>query len=143
MPNHRLLLDHTRYVVEERGYETPCHIWQNKPNSAGYGTARDPETGRVRSVHVLYYEQEYGPVTPGFLVHHLCFVRLCVRTEHLKEVTRAEHTRLHRQKSPKLIHAVRLRHASTALNHAEIALEFGLSRSVVTNIIAGKTYADF
>jgi hypothetical protein len=70
------------YVVEERGYRTPCWVWQRFINPDGYGIARD-ESGKLRTAHKWFYEKKYGPVPEGLQLDHLCRLRRCVNAEHL------------------------------------------------------------
>ena len=82
---HHLRSRHPEFVVEDRGYKTPCHIWQRAVTNKGYGHA--VVNGKHRLAHVVAYERVHGPVPPGFELDHLCRVRLCVNAEHLEAVT--------------------------------------------------------
>src|SRR5687768_6855547 len=68
------------YLVEDRGYQTPCWVWQRAKASNGYGTVVvDGEQGRVwRRAHRHFYEQRVGPIPDGHQLDHLCRVRACV-----------------------------------------------------------------
>lgn len=79
---------------EDRGFETPCHIWLLAVNRQGYPTvSRD---GKTRRAHKWRYEKEVGPVPEGRELHHRCEVILCVNPDHQQPVTRTEHVALHR-----------------------------------------------
>lgn len=80
-----------RYHVEDRGYATPCWIWQLGTGSEGYGVVKS--FGRRMQAHRFYYEERFGPIGEGFQLDHLCRVRLCVNPDHLEPVTAAENTR--------------------------------------------------
>ena len=87
--NNRLL----RKAVweEDRGYETPCHIWRSGLNDRGYGmNGRD---GRSRLAHKVLWEERNGPVPDGLTLDHLCRQRDCVNHKHLEPVTHAENCR--------------------------------------------------
>lgn len=73
-----------RYVVENRGYETACHVWQGAVNSKGYAQARR------KLVHRLVYEEAHGPIPAGLVIDHLCCVPGCVNPDHLEAVTNGE-----------------------------------------------------
>jgi hypothetical protein len=64
----------------DHGFVTPCHDWWNP--SAPY---------------VNRWVEVYGPISrrSGYLLHHLCENRRCVRINHLIPVTYKEHKRLH------------------------------------------------
>ncbi len=69
------------YVIEDRGYTTPCWIWRLNLTSAGYGQYRS------------LYEHHIGPVPDDLELDHLCRVRACVNPGHLEPVTHAENMR--------------------------------------------------
>jgi hypothetical protein len=76
--------DLTRYVVEDRGYGTPCHVWIGPHNQKGYALVK---VGRSsRAAHRVVYENAHGPVAAGHTVDHLCRVRDCIREDHLQAV---------------------------------------------------------
>ena len=49
---------------------------------------------RVR-LHRKTYEDHYGPIPPGHLIHHRCEQTACLEPSHLAAMTRAEHNRAH------------------------------------------------
>jgi hypothetical protein len=67
-----------RYAEEDRGYKTPCWIWQGGLNSGGYGP------------HVKFWKQKNGPIPKGLEPDHLCRVRPCINPDHMELVTRRE-----------------------------------------------------
>lgn len=81
------------YVEEDRGYETPCWIWQLKI-AGGYGHIKFK--GEDFHAHIYYYEQyrgrlpEYARLKKGRTheLDHLCRVRECVNPWHLELVQR-------------------------------------------------------
>lgn len=75
------------YLIENRGYKTPCWVWQRHINHNGYGMMRDEtRTGKLRSAHKTYYERKYGAVPAGKQLDHLCRLRRCVNPDHLEPV---------------------------------------------------------
>lgn len=90
-----------RVIFEDRGFATPCMIWQLSTTKKGYARADVPEFGRVR-VHRAAYEIANGPIPSGLVIDHLCRVTACCNPEHLETVTVAENNRRagpHRRKS--------------------------------------------
>lgn len=71
---------------------TPCVEWHTA-DADGYPRLR-VGTRRVR-VHRLMYEAQRGEIPAGYVVHHACENKRCVNPEHLRAVSRADHTRLH------------------------------------------------
>jgi hypothetical protein len=95
------------YVEEDRGYETPCWIWQRSIDGKGYGQAC---VGRQRvGAHRLYYERHVGPIPEGLHIDHLCAIKACVNPDHLEPVTQAENVRRGRatRLTPDSVRAIR------------------------------------
>jgi len=76
--------------VEDRGFSTPCWVWQGSKDK-GYG--RVGAGGKVYKVHRVSYEFYVGPFPPGLVTDHLCRVRDCCNPSHLEAVTSQENTR--------------------------------------------------
>jgi HNH endonuclease len=130
-----------RYVVEDRGYETPCWIWQMAMQDNGYGHFADRSTGYTGTAHRWFYEQEHGPTPPGAQHDHLCRVKACVNPTHLELVTCAENAR--RGDNAKLTYedvAEIKRLRATGLFQREVAEQFGVSRGTVSDIDCGRTW---
>jgi hypothetical protein len=73
-----------RYVVEDRGYETPCWVWQLRIDTYGYGRVH------AEPAHRVSYEERRGPIPAGLTLDHLCRVRECINPDHLEPVTNGE-----------------------------------------------------
>lgn len=74
-----------RYVEEDRGYETPCWVWQWHKDPGGYG--RGWFNGKPGTAHRAFYKALVGPIPEGLHIDHLCRVRACVNPEHMEPVT--------------------------------------------------------
>lgn len=78
-----------RYKVEDRGYETPCWIWQGAKWKNGYGvihvlgTSKADGTSRNEGAHRYAYQLRYGPIPRGQRVLHKCDQPDCVNWNHL------------------------------------------------------------
>lgn len=127
------------HVVENRGYKTPCWIWQLTLTQDGYGRAskgRNPI-----SAHRKYYEKYVGPIPKGLVLDHLCRVRCCVNPEHLEPVTPIENTRrgLNAKISPEDVLTIKeLR--KNGLTFKEIGRRFGITPSAVNLIHKGRNW---
>jgi hypothetical protein len=90
VPGHAPRKSPYEYIEEDRGYITPCWIWQRGKSSKGYGTAPKKVGEKATSAHRRYYEQENGAIPDGLVVDHLCRVHECVNPSHLEAVSQAE-----------------------------------------------------
>jgi|SRR5690606_3363064 len=86
-------LSPVEFIAEDRGYHTPCWIWQKGNTRGGYGSKHNPETGRTCRAHRWYYEKLKGPIPRGLTLDHLCRQPSCVNPDHLEPVTTSENTR--------------------------------------------------
>jgi hypothetical protein len=80
------------YTVENRGYETPCWLWNGKRRN-GYGVLT--MNGRECTAHRAMYEQEVAPIPDDHHLHHLCRSKACIRPSHTAPLTPGDHSRLH------------------------------------------------
>lgn len=128
-----------RYSVEDRGYETPCWIWQRFTAPTGHAMLKvgDDERG----AHVVYYERRYGPVPRGYHVHHKCEHGACVNPDHLEALTPAEHKQAHSKLSAADVDDIRRRVRQGELQKA-LAREYGVSRQTVCDMVHRRTWRD-
>jgi len=70
---------------------TDCWIWLGCKTKNGYGRIIDG-TGRGILTHCLSYEHFVGPIPIRTELHHTCDRRACANFNHLKPLTRLEHT---------------------------------------------------
>ena len=76
----------TRHIEEDRGYRTPCWIWQLCIGKNGYGYGHLPGTRQGALAHRLAYEERHGAIPDGLVLDHLCRVKACVNPDHLEAV---------------------------------------------------------
>jgi hypothetical protein len=137
LPGHHSRKAPVDYVEEDRGYMTPCWIWQL--GFAGrYGVAS--VQGRQDYAHRVYYERYRGPIPTGLQIDHLCEVKACVNPDHLEPVTGAENVR--RSSCTKLtLEDARHIHASS-LSAEELARELGVVPQTVKDVRNGRTWRE-
>lgn len=136
LPNHHRRSSPVEYKVEDRGYTTPCWIWQ-RSTKEGYGVACIGKK-LTRQAHVVYYERYKGPIPTGWEVDHLCRVVGCCNPDHLEAVTSAVNAR--RRPTTKLseMRAGLIRAARRGgCTYAFLADAFGVSDSAIWGVLSG------
>lgn len=130
------------YRIEDRGYETPCWIWQ-LTQSSGYGQISRGGDKSPIGAHVRFWEDANGPVPDGLQIDHRCRVSTCVNPAHLEAVTPAENAR--RRPNTKLtadaVREVR-RMLGDGFPRAPIAERFGVSVGTISDIKYGRIWRD-
>lgn len=134
--NHALKVPH---IEEDRGYETPCWIWQGTKIPLGYG--RVNRDGRETFAHIYEWERVNGPVPAGLELDHLCRVTSCCNPAHLEPVTHAENMRRAARcvMSEGSVAEVR-RLLATGITGREIGRRLGIHDRIVSSIKCGKAW---
>ena len=126
----------THYIEEDRGYDTPCWIWQletvkpGRRTTGGYG--KMGIKGKYWLAHRWYYERSKGPIPEGLQLDHLCEVRACVNPDHLEPVTPLVNTR--RSRSMKISYEQSkeiLALTETGMSNAAIGRQYDVSAETV------------
>lgn len=153
--------------VDRRFAVGACWLWDGSTGSSGYGQVQ--HNGRVQAAHRVSYELFVGPIPKGMFILHQCDVKKCVRPDHLRIGTREENAReavdrgrmatgdrssarLHPERVPRgerqhkaklTADAVRIIRAEYAvgITQRELAKRYGISSSVISEIITGKAWA--
>jgi hypothetical protein len=133
----RLPKNSTDYVVEDRGYVTPCWIWQRAKSEKGYGNSY--VNGKKVRAHRVYYEFKYGKIPEGMVPDHLCRVPACVNPDHIEIVTNAVNCQRGDMAdiTPETVLAIRQCHD---LTFSEMANRFNVSISNAKNVYYGYTW---
>jgi len=132
----------TEYLVEDRGYETPCWIWQASCNSTGYGLIYWRKTRGY--AHRWFYERVHGKVPSRLHLDHLCRNRDCVNPDHLEPVSAAENVRRGLTRTTLTLadaHDI-YRRASNGELQIALATEYGISKQHVSGIVCGRVWKD-
>jgi|SRR5271166_1894912 len=127
-----------RYVIEARGYRTPCWIWQLGLSVWGYATENS------KSVYKVMYEEAHGPVPKGLQLDHLCRQKDCINPEHLEPVTCAVNVQRGRlaKLTPYSVMQIIWLSKTTSLTRIEIADIFGVSPGTVFAIKRGRIWSN-
>lgn len=139
------------WLPEDRGYLTPCHIWQGGtkgPPSHRYGKGFKRGRGYGDFLaHRQAWIDANGPIPDGLWVLHKCDVTMCVNAEHLfvgmprdnvadmHAKGRANTARGERTGTAKLTaEQVRLIRADATSSHAELARRHGVSPTAIVQV---------
>ena len=123
------------FTVEDRGYETPCWIWNLYVNANGYGQVC--RNGRTLKAHRWVYEDLVGEIGEQ-QVDHLCKERSCVNPDHMELVDNAENTR--RGNRAKLTHEQAEAIKKSSLSTKDLTEIYGVSKSAIKRIRAGTAW---
>ncbi len=129
--------DLTRFVVEDRGYDTPCHVWTGPHNQKGYALVKNGRSSRA--AHRVICEAAHGPVAHGHTLDHLCRVRGCVRLDHLQAVPHMVNVRrgANQRLTRRDVRAIRAA-ATPGVSVSALARRFGWSRATIAAIVDGR-----
>lgn len=132
------------WVAEDRGYESPCWIWQLGKGTLGYGiTRRGVRDGkRAQAAHRFYYEQSHGPIAADLDLHHKCEQRDCVNPGHLEPVTTAEHLRQHAVLTWDAVREIRARYSPGLVTRRMLADEYGVGESAIKKVVSNETWIE-
>ena len=130
------------FIIEDRGYETPCWIWQRRIQVRGYAefsVTRD-SSGLV---HRYAYKVYIGPIPDGLQIDHLCKVKCCVNPAHLEPTTNAINCRRSKKTvlTWEIVDKIRQTRADTGLSYEKIGKMFDISRWHCWQICAGKRWS--
>lgn len=144
--------------VDRRG-AFECWLWIGGLKSNGYGQINDDPRddkyiGRKLAAHRVAYEIAFGPVPNGLHVLHRCDNRACVNPRHLFLGThqdnmadmfaKGRHAHGESQPTRKLnqhqVRAIRWLAIHDAGSQVDLAREFGVSESNITQILMRRTW---
>lgn len=127
-----------------------CWPWTASVDRWGYGHIRI--NGRLQRAHRVAWELCFGPIPEGVCVLHTCDNPRCVRPIHLFLGSQADNSRDKAKKGraagernpgAKLtatdVVEIRQRRRASAL-HRELAADFNVHRTTISNILSGKNW---
>ncbi len=119
-------------AIEDRGYETPCWIWQRALHRLGYGSVNRVDQSKY--AHVVYYTAKNGPVPEGLVLDHLCEQKDCVNPDHLEAITQTENIRRcrHTILTWKDVHEIRALRGK--VSGVELARRYRVSKDAICKI---------
>ena len=124
-----------------------CFKWTGKSFSLGYGMWKGV------GAHRVMYAMKNGPIPDGAVVRHKCDNPPCCNPAHLEIGTHADnradcvarnrHSKGETNGKAKLTarQVGRIRTYFKGWTHAQIAEKYGVSRSVITRILNGSSWA--
>lgn len=134
------------------GDDHACWLWRGRIVKGGYGGFSGDGQNMA---HRYAYQSMVGPIPAGLFVCHSCDIRNCVNPAHLWVGTNQQNMddMCRKGRSPHLpgernpfavltddtARAV-IAAASEAVTHSDIAARFGVSRSTVGLLLAGRTW---
>ncbi len=130
------------WIEEDRGYVTPCHIWQGAKNGR-YGMVR--EAGKRHPAHRVAWIEAKGPIPDDWHIHHLCHQPFCIRVDHLEALTASEHRGRHPNAGRKnrfdaeKVHDIR----TSPLSLKEMSMKYGVSEHTIWSIRRGFAPLEF
>jgi hypothetical protein len=148
----RVLRMESDYIIEDRGYESPCWIWQGDTERNGYG--RIYQDGKRHKAHRFMYERFVGPIPERHYLHHKCEQPLCVNPDHLTPKKPGAHLNGHRSPEwyktiqerrqanpPPHVAEMRKLYESGEYTQVAIGKMFGRSHKYVHEVVHYKVWA--
>lgn len=141
-----------------------CWLWKGSVTAGGYGSALVRIGGRKRAPHLAAWEITNGAIPPGLFIDHECHNaavragtcapgrcehRLCCNPAHLVLRTRAEHNEASPNWGSRTVAhglsrddvAVIKARLAVGDRGVDIALDFSVSQSAISDIKHGRRYA--
>ena len=130
-----------RYLIEDRGYKTPCWIWGGTVRANGYGAV--VAHGKLLLAHRWVYQKLRGIISRGLVLDHLCRVPQCVNPDHLDPVTREVNNQrgAAAKVTPDIVRQIR-RMYDDGILPCQIEPMFNVSRDAIRNIARRRVWTN-
>jgi hypothetical protein len=134
------------YLIEDRGFESSCWIWQRGKDEAGYGKLSPGTKASDQRAHREYYRLACGPIPAGWHVHHRCEQPSCVNPAHLEAKSHSQHLTDHKQADSILawddIREMRRLWATAEWTSQRLGERFGVETSMAWRIVDNRNWKD-
>lgn len=134
-------VDTPEYHEEDRGFRTPCWIWDRRYSKWGYG--QKGENRVSTNAHIVYWKRKNGPVPEGCELHHMCEVRACANPDHVTPLTRQEHQQI----TAKILTGCAVKEIRDlrrwGMGQREIAEIYGVTRPNISMVTRGVTWDNY
>ena len=134
MPRRDPRPPHRRYSVVDG-----CWLWDGCTDDLGYGRMYHPEKKRSYLAHRYMFERHHRRPAADTL-DHTCRTPGCINPAHLVETTRQENVRIGAR--AKLTHEAARAIRESSDRAVDLAVRFGVSRSTISNVRAGRVWAE-
>ena len=156
MTKHNLPPAEVLRMKTEPELNSGCLLWSGGTTVDGYGEMS--VYGRSRRAHRVSYELHHGPIPPGMMICHRCDTPQCVNPDHLYAGTDATNT-ADRERRGRSNHPRGEAHGRAKLTSEQVAeiralcsepgrptreslaARYGVSRSLISQIDLGQTWA--
>lgn len=125
------------YVVEDRGFASPCWIW-TKSYVGPYGQCHVDRHPHL--AHRVYYERHVGPIADGLTIDHLCRQTGCVNPSHMEPVPMTTNIRRGSRTTLTVAEVREIR----SIGHAsdELAAHYGVSKWTLYDVLRRRSWAE-
>lgn len=126
-----------------------CWLWTGSTGKAGYGilSQRDKDLWGTRTTHRWSYMYHKGKITNNQMVRHTCDIKNCVNPAHLILGYSVDNVHDMLERNPNGCNRhfqrddiLKIREDYKTKSYSELALEWGVGKSTICNIITGKYY---
>ena len=139
----RATLTEGDYIIENRGYKTPCWVFKNRKGRRKEGKYNHVRLGsRQIFAHRAMYEQEVGPIPLGYFIDHLCRETRCIRPDHLEAVTPAVNSQRSKTAKLSMDKAREIRAAQGRESAKGLGVRFGVSEFLIYQVWRGQIWKE-
>jgi hypothetical protein len=128
-----------------------CWLWTGSTQKNGYGSLSSQEISwGTRYAHRWSYMYHKGKITDNQMVRHTCDIKNCVNPAHLILGHSVDNVHDMLERNPNGCNRhfqkddiLKIKEDYKTKSYSELALEWGVAKSTICNIITGKYYKHF